>query len=120
MELTKALAEVAITGMFEGMQREAEIIVSALQYEPVNDEAKLSLQALVSMSSLRYQEAVELLAPWCHTNDTAMPHAFLALSLWKTDQLFEANQLCESILNQCNDSHAIEMAEEIQQQLEAQ
>ncbi len=116
MDLNKALAEIAVRGVFEGMQSQAKVIVDALEDEPVNEAAKKSLRALILMSEDNYEAAIAFLEPWCVQEpmvDTA--HAFLALAYWRSGQSEKAQHWCTRVLDDSQDAISRNLVTEIMQ-----
>lgn len=116
MDLNKALAEIAVRGVFEGMQSQAKVIVDALEDEPVNEAAKKSLRALILMSEDNYEAAIDFLEPWCINEpvvDTA--HAFLALAYWRSGNLQQAQHWCARVLDDSQDAISRSLVNEILQ-----
>ncbi|VUD69250.1 hypothetical protein TDB9533_04617 [Thalassocella blandensis] len=115
MNLNQALAEIAVTGIFEGMQRDSRSIIDALSEEPINELSKISLRALLLTSEEKYEEVILLLEPWC-TNEKNLfdtPHGFFTLALWRTDRIAQAKDWCLRLLNECQDETTRNMAQEI-------
>lgn len=119
METNKLLAEIAIIGIFEGMQSHSKVIIDALEEQEINDITRLSLRTLELMSHDNYDAAENLLKPWCFDpkNSVDTPHAFLALALWRSGKVEEASQWCKQALSQCKDVTSQQLMNEIQKQI---
>jgi len=115
VDLTKTLAEIAITGIFEGMHVQAVSIIDALEHEQVNDLSRISLRGLLLMSQEKYSAAIETLEPWCVSNDDRFdtPHAFLALALWRSGNSDGAKKWCTRLLKDCTDESTRSLANEV-------
>ncbi|WP_445361835.1 tetratricopeptide repeat protein [Microbulbifer sp. EKSA005] len=115
MELNKALAEIAISGLLEGMIDEAESIINMLEAESVSDISKLSLRSLLFIYSDNIKSAIDLLEPWCeeHSDQLDTPHSYLALALWRSGRVEEAEKLCRRLIESSADCASKKLAREI-------
>ncbi|WP_413662003.1 hypothetical protein ACG1BZ_12035 [Microbulbifer sp. CNSA002] len=115
MELNKALAEIAVSGLLEGMIGEAESIISMLEAESISDISKLSLRSLLFIYSDNIKSAIDLLEPWCkaHNDQLDIPHGYLALALWRFGKIDDAERLCHRLIESSADCASKKLANEI-------
>ncbi|WP_444917386.1 hypothetical protein [Microbulbifer sp. JMSA003] len=118
MDLNKALAEIAISGLAEGMIDEAESIISMLEAESISNVSKITLRALLLVYSDKPESAIEVLEPWCNQNMDQLdtPHAYLALALWRSGRINASKELCCKLMASSIDCTIKNMVKEVYSQ----